>query len=57
MRMERPYFQSSVVLATGTVNDQTRSRGSKWLRDEGETSKSLYRGWKWSLEVEGWSPS
>jgi hypothetical protein len=26
-RAERPYFQSSVACATGTIDDQTRSRG------------------------------
>jgi hypothetical protein len=44
VRVERPYFQPSVVYATGTINDQTRSKGYKWLREDGEAPKSLYQG-------------
>jgi hypothetical protein len=44
VRAERPYFQSSVACATGIIDDQTRSRGYKQLREGGEVPKSLYRG-------------
>jgi hypothetical protein len=43
VQVERPYFQSSVACTTGTIDDQTRSRGYKQLR-EGEAPRSLYRG-------------
>jgi hypothetical protein len=44
VRVECPYVQSSVACATGTIDDQTRSRGYKWSREGGEAHKSLYRG-------------
>jgi hypothetical protein len=44
VRTERSYFQSSVTCATGTIDDQTRSKDYKRLREGGEASKSLYRG-------------
>jgi hypothetical protein len=44
VRSGRPYFQSSVVCATSTIYDQTRSRGYKRLREGGEVPMSLYRG-------------
>jgi hypothetical protein len=44
VRSERPYFQSSVACAIGTIDAQTRSRDYKWLREKGEALKSLYQG-------------
>jgi hypothetical protein len=41
VRVECPYFQSSVACATDTIDDQTRSRGYKQTRKGGEASKSL----------------
>jgi hypothetical protein len=39
---ERPYFQSSADCTTGTIDDQTCSRGYKRSREGGEAPKSLY---------------
>jgi hypothetical protein len=44
VRVERPYFQSSVAYATSTIDDQTRSRGYKHSREGGEAKSRLEGG-------------
>jgi hypothetical protein len=43
VRAECPYFQSSVACATGSIDDQTHSRGYKNSREGGEDPRSLIR--------------
>jgi hypothetical protein len=53
---ERPCFESSVACANDTIDDQTRTRGYKRLREGGVAPKYLLSGWKWSLEAAEWNP-
>jgi hypothetical protein len=41
VRAEYPYFQSSVVCPTSTIDDQTRSRSYKQSREGGNAPRSL----------------
>jgi hypothetical protein len=51
---ERPYFQSLMAYATGTIDDQTCSRDYKRSRErERRDSQLSLSGWKWSLEAAG----
>jgi hypothetical protein len=56
VRVEHPYIQSLVACATGTIDDQTRSRVTS-SREREERLPNLLSGWKWSLEAERWSHS